>query len=65
MINQKCKLCGSDLSKDIVALNKKLIGINIKQFYCLECLADTLSCEVLDLEDKIEEFKEQGCTLFK
>jgi hypothetical protein len=39
--------------------------VDAKDFYCIYCLADTFSCEVEDLEVKIEEFKEEGCTLFK
>jgi len=30
----------------------------------MECLADYLGCTVDELLDKIEEFKEEGCTLF-
>ena len=52
------------MSKDEIALNKKLIDINITQFQCLECLSMSLGCNVDDLKIKIEEFKEQGCTLF-
>ena len=32
--------------------------------YCMECLADYLEVSVEDLQDKIEEFKEEGCKLF-
>ena len=60
----KCKFCGSPLTKDCVALNKKLIGRNVKEFLCLTCMADDFDCTEDDLRDKIEEFKEQGCTLF-
>lgn len=60
-----CQGCGSGLDKDSVALNKKILGRNIKEFKCLTCLADYLSCTEDDLFIKIEEFKEQGCGLFK
>lgn len=60
-----CKKCGAILDKDTIALNKKLLSINLKEFCCLECLADTFDCSVEDLKIKIEEFKEEGCTLFK
>ena len=42
----------------------KLIGEETKNFYCLNCLADVLDVSVQDILDKIEEFKEEGCTLF-
>lgn len=54
-----------DLEKDTIALNKKLLGKNIENYYCLDCLASYLNTTVEDLMDKIEEFKEEGCTLFK
>ena len=61
-----CVSCSrKDLSKDTVGINKKLLGKDIKSFYCLDCLAEFLDCTVEDLLDKIEEFKEEGCTLFK
>ena len=36
----------------------------MKEFFCLECLAEFLECETDDLIAKIEEFKNEGCTLF-
>lgn len=53
-----------NLDKDTIALNKKLLGKNIKEFYCLDCLANYLGCTAEDLIEKIEEFKEEGCELF-
>lgn len=62
----KCVVCGKEgLDKDTVGLNKKLLSNNITDFYCLDCFAQYLDCTVEDLQDKIEEFKEEGCTLFK
>lgn len=63
--NNKCKICGKELNKDCIALNKKLLNSDITEFLCLECLADNFDCTVEDLLIKIEEFKEEGCTLFK
>ena len=60
-----CVSCGRPLEKDWIALHRKLLDVNATKFQCIECIADTLSCEVTDLEIKIEEFKEAGCTLFK
>ncbi len=54
-----------NLDKDTIALNKKLLGKEIENFYCLPCLAEYLNTTVEELQDKIEEFKEDGCTLFK
>lgn len=61
---KKCKLCDADLQKDWIALHKKILDANAKEFYCISCLADTFGCDVDELNIKIEEFKEEGCTLF-
>ncbi len=61
---RRCIDCDKDLSKDEVALSQKMLGREIKDFYCIKCLADYLDCFQDDLEVKIQEFKEQGCTLF-
>lgn len=61
-----CRSCGKpNLDKDTIGINKKLLGTSIIDFYCLDCLASLLDVEVEDILDKIEEFKEEGCTLFK
>ncbi len=60
-----CYVCGkNDLSKDEVGLTKKLIDKNAKQFYCLKCLADQLEVTEEELIEKVEEFKNEGCSLF-
>ena len=62
----ECLACGkSGLDKDTIGINKKMLGKEIKTFYCMECLADYLGCTVEDLLEKIEEFKDDGCMLFK
>lgn len=59
-----CCDCGKDLKRDEIALTKKLIDADTEEFYCMSCLAETIGCTVQDLQEKIQEFKEQGCTLF-
>ena len=59
-----CCECGKTLVKDEIALCKKLLGMDDEDFYCLGCLSEYLECTKEDLEIKIQEFKEQGCTLF-
>lgn len=54
----------SDAYKDTIGINKKLLGTDIENFYCMECLAEYLECTVDELLDKIEEFKAEGCKLF-
>lgn len=61
-----CVACGKlKLDKDTIGINKKLLGKDVNNFYCMDCLADYLNTTVEELLVKIEEFKEEGCTLFK
>ncbi|MCM1227006.1 MAG: hypothetical protein NC320_06210 [Clostridium sp.] len=45
-------------------MSEKLIDVDTEDLYCLNCLSEVIGCTVDDLQDKIQEFKEQGCTLF-
>lgn len=60
----KCKDCERALIKDEIALNKKMIDPKAKEYLCLTCMSNVFDCTEEDLEIKIAEFKEQGCTLF-
>lgn len=61
-----CYVCGkSPLTKDEIGLTQKLLDRNTKQFYCLDCLAEYLEVTTEELNDKLEEFKDEGCTLFQ
>ena len=60
-----CYVCGKEeLSKNEVGLTKKLISKSTKEFYCLPCLANYLEVTEEELIEKVEEFKEEGCSLF-
>ena len=64
-INATCIACGkSDLTKNEIGINQKLISEDVENFYCLDCFADYLGVSVQDILDKIEEFKDEGCKLF-
>ncbi len=64
MAYYKCLKCDKSIEKDILALNKKLLGRNIMKFFCLKCLAEYLELPEDLLKDKINDFKRQGCSLF-
>ena len=59
-----CRDCKEPLKKDEIALSQKLIDVDTEDFYCLNCLSEVIGCTVENLQDKIQELKEQGCTLF-
>lgn len=66
MLEKKCYVCGkTPLTKDEVGLTKKLIIKKATSFYCLSCLAEYLEVTEEELLAKVEEFKNEGCTLFK
>ena len=61
----QCRICSKfPLTKNEIGINKKLIDPDTNEFFCICCLANYFECTVDDINDKIEEFKEQGCTLF-
>lgn len=63
---KNCYVCGKqNLTTDEVGLTKKLLDKNTDKFYCLSCLAEYLEVTEEELLAKVEEFKMQGCTLFK
>lgn len=65
MKNIECISCGkNNLSNNEIGINKKLLGEDLENFYCLDCLAEYLEVTTQDIQDKIEEFKEEGCKLF-
>ncbi|MFR1624318.1 MAG: hypothetical protein ACLSU1_05975 [[Eubacterium] siraeum] len=53
------------MTKDEIGLTKKIIDKKATAFYCLPCLAEYLEVTEEELLAKIEEFKNEGCTLFK
>jgi len=60
-----CFSCNkSSLTIDEIGICKKLLGRKIKQFYCIDCLANILEVTTEELLAKINEFKDQGCILF-
>ena len=65
MKKKSCYCCKKEaLSKNEIALTKKLLDKDSKRFYCLDCLAEYLEVDTDFLLAKIEDFKEQGCDLF-
>jgi len=64
MRRKPCYNCSRPVVKDVIALNKKMLGHQTNRVLCLTCLAEFLGCTEDDLRNKIEELKEQGCALF-
>ena len=60
-----CKTCGRTLTKDEIALHKKIYNRDAKEFLCIDCSSRYLDVSVDLLRQKIVEFKKMGCTLFE
>ena len=66
MERHSCYVCGKEpLTKDEIGISRKLIDKKTRKFYCIPCLAEQFEITEEELLAKIEEFKAEGCTLFK
>ncbi len=59
-----CIRCGRQLTFNDIGAHKKFINRGSRQFLCKQCLAKKLDVTVEEIDRKIEQFKQQGCTLF-
>ena len=59
-----CSGCGRRITIDEIALNQRLLGIQIGRFFCTECLANRLDTTPDHLATLIARFKEMGCAYF-
>ena len=63
---ENCMICGKrGLSKNEIGINQKLLGLEVRNYFCISCLAAYLEVGESDILDKIEEFKSEGCKLFE
>ena len=60
-----CTVCGRKLSRDEIALTKKLVNRGAESFFCLSCLAKKFAVSEDLLREKINQFRQMGCTLFQ
>ena len=64
-IQAGCAFCDKEkLSKDEIALNRKIIHRQIERMMCLACIAAYFETTEEKLKERIEDFKSQGCALF-
>lgn len=59
-----CASCKRKLIADEVALNQRLLGMQIGAFHCVDCLALRLDTTSDRLKGLIVRFKEMGCAYF-
>ncbi len=59
-----CARCGAALTADEIAITRKLINRGTDTFYCAGCLADHFQVTRAEIEERIDYFRQMGCTLF-
>lgn len=63
--NKVCCICNKKIkSKDVLGMNLKYHGRNINKFYCKKCFIQEEELTEQGYEDRIKQFKEEGCVLF-
>ena len=63
-MNERCETRSRELTRDEIALSKKLVNRGTTRFWCISCLAEHFQVTEADLEQKILDFRAMGCTLF-
>ena len=56
--------CGREVTPDEVGMTKKMVNRGATRFFCMDCLAQYHGIPVENLYVKLEQFREDGCTLF-
>ncbi len=59
-----CRDCGRPLHPDEEGLSVKLLGHDITEFFCIDCLAVRLGTTSARLRDMMERYRAAGCQLF-
>nr|DAU21130.1 MAG TPA: phosphoadenosine-phosphosulfate reductase [Caudoviricetes sp.] len=63
--NKTCSECGKNVRQnDVLAMNMKYHGRNVTEFKCKKCLMNELNMSKEEWDKKVEDFKNQGCSLF-
>ena len=61
-----CYQCAAPLNWDDQGIYRKMVSRNAREFLCMDCLAAALGCRRLDLEERVQYYRESGnCTLFR
>ena len=59
-----CKQCGKVLISDEIAIYRKLVSRNATEFLCRKDLSVYFGVTEEKIQEKIEQFRRQGCMLF-
>lgn len=64
-MQEKCITCGGPVTPDEQAMTRKLINRGADRFQCLPCLAQRFDATLEELQERMQAFKDMGCTLFE
>jgi hypothetical protein len=59
-----CRSCGRPLCADEISVNLKLVSRQAREYLCKSCLAAYFDCDEELIDQKIRQFKRNGCLLF-
>ncbi len=61
---ERCMKCSRQLTRDEIAVTKKLINRGATEYMCADCLAAHYEVDVSAIYERMEYFRAMGCTLF-
>ena len=64
-VKTDCIKCGKTISKDEIALHKKIVNRGATEHMCINCCEEYFSVTVELLEEKIVQYRKMGCRLFE
>ena len=59
-----CKNCGKELENDEIGIYKRMVNRGATELLCIKCLAEYFKISEDLVREKIEHFRNMGCTLF-
>ncbi len=59
-----CLKCTKELAPLDIAMHRKMVNRKADSFMCLDCLGEHFNITREMLEEKAEQFKKNGCSLF-
>lgn len=59
-----CHACGRTLTRDEIAITRKMVNRGSEVFWCADCLAADFKMPVTEIFALMERFRAAGCSLF-
>lgn len=63
-MEKTCVTCGQALHRDAVGACLKFLGRDTPAYYCLSCLARELGTTEEKLKERIDYYRQMGCSYF-